>query len=149
MDAPRDTLTTSKLAAHAEVNLHPFRYYEKRGLLPRPSRTASGYRQYGPEHVARLRFIKRAQRLGFTLEEIRELLSLRAEPGAGADVRARTARKVEEIDARIRDLQRIHAKLAELHAACEHHGSPDDCLVLHALEDANDDRTGTPSLPIP
>lgn len=128
-------LTTSKVAQRADVNLHTVRYYEKRGLLPKPSRTASGYRQYGPEHVAHIRFIKRAQDLGFTLEEIRELLALRAVPGAGAGVRERTAEKVQEIDAKIRDLQRIRGKLLELADACDHHGSPDACLVLHALDD--------------
>lgn len=134
-----ETLTTSKVAERADVNLHTVRYYEKRGLLPKPSRTASGYRQYGPEHVAHIRFIKRAQDLGFTLEEIRELLGLRVIPGAGAEVRAKTTEKVEEIDAKIRDLQRIRAKLLELAAACEHHGSPEACLVLHALETPADD----------
>lgn len=139
---PMEALTTSRVAERADVNLHTVRYYEKRGLLPKPSRTSAGYRQYGPEHVAHLRFIKRAQDLGFTLEEIRELLDLRAEPGAGADVREKTAVKVQEIDAKIRDLERIRAKLLELAATCEHHGSPETCLVLHALEDSDD---GPPS----
>ena len=137
-------LTTSKVAERAGVNLDTVRYYEKRGLLPKPSRTASGYRQYGPEHVAHIRFIKRAQDLGFTLEEIRELLELRVAPGAGADVRARTAEKVEEIDAKLHDLQRIRAKLLELAAACEHHGSAEACLVLHALEDPADHSPSEP-----
>ena len=133
-----DTLTTSQVAERADVNLHTVRYYEKRGLLPEPARTAAGYRQYGSEHVAHIRFIKRAQDLGFTLEEIRELLDLRVVPGAGAEVRAKTSEKVQEIDGKIRDLERIRAKLLELAAACEHHGSPASCLVLHALEDATD-----------
>lgn len=132
-------LTTSEVAEHAGVNLDTVRYYEKRGLLPEPSRTAAGYRQYGPEHVAHIRFIRRAQGLGFTLEEIRELLDLRVVPGAGAGVRAITAAKVREVDAKIRDLERIRAKLLELSAACEHHGSPASCLVLHAFEDPGGD----------
>ena len=76
-----DLMTTGEIAERADVNLHTVRYYEKRKLLPEPPRTAAGYRQYGPEHVAYIRFIKRAQSLGFTLEEIRELLALRAAPG--------------------------------------------------------------------
>ena len=133
-----EKLRTSEVAEQADVNIHTVRYYEKRGLLPEPPRTASGYRTYGPEHVAHIRFIKRAQDLGFTLEEIHELLGLRVVPGAGSDVRAKTAEKVQEIDGKIRDLQRIRQKLLELSAACEHHGSPEACLVLHALEDPTD-----------
>ena len=129
-----ETFTTGQVAEQADVNIHTVRYYEKRGLLPKPPRTSAGYRKYGPEHVAHIRFIRRAQELGFTLEEIDELLGLRAEPGAGAEVRAKTEEKVEEIDRKLLDLQRIRAKLLELAAACEHHGAPDDCRVLHALE---------------
>ena len=133
-------LTTSKVAERANVNIHTVRYYEKRGLLPEPPRTSSGYRQYGPEHVSHIRFIKRAQDLGFTLKEIRELLDLRAVPGAGSDVRAKTAEKVREIDGKIHDLQQIREKLVELASACEEHGSAASCLVLHALEEPGDER---------
>jgi MerR family transcriptional regulator, copper efflux regulator len=129
------TLKTGDLAESAGVNIHTVRYYESRGLLPKPPRTGSGYRMYGEEDVKRLRFIKRAQELGFTLEEISELLGLRVVPGAGAEVRSRTGSKIEEIDGKIRDLERIRAKLVELSEACDHHGSSDACLVLHALED--------------
>lgn len=129
-----ETLTTGQVAEQAGVNIHTVRYYEKRGLLPKPPRTSSGYRKYAPEHVSHIRFIKRAQDLGFTLEEINELLSMRADPDSGSEVRAKTEEKVQEIDEKIRDLQRIREKLVELAAACEHHGSPDSCRVLHALE---------------
>lgn len=131
-------MTTGDVADRSGVNIHTVRYYEKRGLLPEPPRTPAGYRKYGSEDVSRVRFIKRAQELGFILEEIRELLDLRAIPGAGEEVKARTNVKVQEIDAKIRDLERIRAKLVELARACEHHGSADDCLVLHALEDLPD-----------
>lgn len=130
-----ETLKTGELAEMAGVNIHTVRYYESRGLLPEPRRSASGYRQYGPEHATYIRFIKRAQDLGFTLDEIRELLSLRIVPGAGAAVRARTSGKIQEIDRKIEDLLRIRQKLVELAEACDHHGSPESCLVLHALED--------------
>jgi MerR family transcriptional regulator, copper efflux regulator len=128
-------LKTGDLADAAGVNIHTVRYYESRGLLPKPPRTGSGYRMYGLEDVKRLRFIKRAQELGFTLEEIGELLELRVEPGAGQAVRSHTAVKIDEIDGKIRDLERIRAKLVELSAACDQHGTHDDCRVLHALED--------------
>lgn len=133
-DATR-TLKTGDLADAAGVNIHTVRYYESRGLLPKPPRTGAGYRMYGDEDVKRLRFIRRAQELGFTLEEIGELLALRVVPGAGTGVRSHTASKIEEIDGKIRDLERIRAKLIELSDACDHHGTHDDCHVLHALED--------------
>lgn len=133
-----ESLTTGEVAERAGVNLHTVRYYEKRGLLPEPPRSAAGYRQYTPEHVAHIRFIKRAQELGFTLEEIHALLSLRATPESGAEVRRKTAVKIAQIDSKIRDLRKIRQKLAELAAACDQHGAPDDCLVLHALDAAAD-----------
>ena len=130
-----ESLTTGQVAERAHVNIHTVRYYEKRGLLPEPPRTAAGYRQYSPEHISHLRFIKRAQDLGFTLEEIGELMDLRVVPGAGAEVREKTSEKIEEIEAKIRDLERIKTKLLELADSCEHHGSPDSCRVLDALKD--------------
>lgn len=135
-------MKTGEIAERADVGIHTVRYYEERGLLPKPKRSAAGYRQYGPEHLAHLHFIKRAQRLGFTLEEIRELLALRATPESGSEVRAQTTRKIDEIDAKIRDLQRIRAKLVELEAACAHHGSDASCRVLHALDSPDDDSSG-------
>lgn len=128
-------LSTGEIAERAEVSVHTVRYYEDRGLLPEPPRSASGHRQYGTEDARRLRFTKRAQELGFTLEEIKELLSLRATPEAGAEIVERAESKIAELDAKIRDLQRIRRKLAELQEACRQRGAPGDCLVLHALED--------------
>lgn len=133
------TLTTSQVAERADVNIDTVRYYEKRGLLPEPPRTSAGYRKYSAEHVAHIRFIKRAQELGFTLEEIGELLKLRVIPGAGAEVREKTAEKVAEIEGKIHDLERIRLKLLELAEACDHHGTPDSCRVLDALSNPEDD----------
>ena len=70
-----------EFAHDAGVNVQTVRYYERRGLLPEPDRRPSGYREYGPDALDRLHFIKRAQELGFTLTEIRELLALRLDPG--------------------------------------------------------------------
>ena len=132
------TLTTGEIADRTGVNVHTVRYYEERGLLPPVPRSAGGQRQFDEEHVAHIRFVKRAQRLGFTLEEIRELLSLRARPDAGAEVREQTEAKIREVEAKIEDLRRIRRKLLELAEACDTHGASEDCLVLHALEGTGD-----------
>lgn len=133
------TLSTGEIAERADVNIHTVRYYEERDLLPPVPRSAAGHRQFSSEHLAHLRFVKRAQELGFTLEEIRELLSLRADPEAGEEVREKTEEKIEEVKSKIRDLQRIEEKLTELAEACQKHGSAEDCLVLHALEQGRED----------
>ena len=128
--------STSEAAERAGVNVQTLRYYERRGLVPEPPRRASGYREYEQEHVARIRFIKRAQELGFTLSEVEELLSLRTDPEADRhDVRARTLHKIQEIERKIADLSRMKDTLAVLAEACEGHGSTHDCPILHALED--------------
>ncbi len=132
-----DTLTTGEAADRANVNVQTVRYYERRGLIPEPPRTSGGFRQYSPDHVARIRFIKRAQELGFTLDEAGELLNLRATPEADrADVRAVAQEKRDEIEQKIADLQRMQTTLNHLIAACEGHGTTDDCPILHALEDS-------------
>lgn len=134
------TFTTGEVAEQARVNVQTVRYYERRGLIPEPPRTSGGFRQYSPDHVARIRFIKRAQELGFTLDEAHELLQLRATPDADrADVRAVAQEKRDAIQQKIADLQRMRATLDDLIAACEGHGSTDDCPILHALDDPSTD----------
>lgn len=128
------TLKTGDIAERAGVNIHTVRYYEERNLLPPVPRSPAGHRQFDEEHLAHIRFVKRAQELGFTLEEIRELLSLRADPEAGEEVREKTELKIEEVESKISDLKRIKEKLTELAEACQKHGEAGDCLVLHALE---------------
>jgi len=131
-----ETLTTGEVADRADVNIQTVRYYERRGLIPEPPRTSAGYRQYSGDHVARIRFIKRAQELGFTLEEAHELLQLRATPDADrADVRAVAQEKIAEVETKIRDLKRIRDTLDELVDACEGHGSTGECPILNALEE--------------
>lgn len=130
-----ETLTTGEVAEQADVNVQTVRYYERRELIPEPPRSSGGFRQYSPEHVARIRFIKRAQDLGFTLEEVRELLQLRVTSDADrADVRAVAEDKIDEVEAKIRDLQRIRDTLSHLVEACEGHGSTSECPILHAME---------------
>src|SRR4028119_516034 len=102
------SVAVGKGAGRAGVGVEPVRFYERQGLLLEPDRRASGYRQYGEDVVARLRFIRRAKELGFTLKEVAELLALRHDPAATrSDVREKVRAKVEDIEARVRDLQRI------------------------------------------
>jgi MerR family mercuric resistance operon transcriptional regulator len=98
-------LTIGQLARQAGVGVETIRFYEREGLLAEPGRLPSGYRQYPPDAVERVKFIRRAQRLGFTLRESRELLDLRDDPDAGqVDVRERATDKLADIDARIAEL---------------------------------------------
>jgi Hg(II)-responsive transcriptional regulator len=134
------SLTIGQVAAAADVNIQTIRYYERRGLFPNPRRTPAGYRQYGDEAVARLRFIKHAQELGFSLQEIQELLGLRVRhDGVACDtVERKTRQKIEVVQQRIRDLQRMKRTLARLAAACTARRPTDDCPILEVLEEHDD-----------
>ncbi|MGJ4730169.1 heavy metal-responsive transcriptional regulator [Luteimonas sp. SDU101] len=131
------SLGIGQLAQRAGVAIDTVRYYERSGLLAPAARLASGYRRYGSAELKRLRFIRRAKALGFSLEDIRDLLSL-GERSDVASIRAVAARKQAEVEARIVELQRIHAGLATLVAACPGHGRAESCPILNALagEDA-------------
>ncbi len=132
-------LTISQVATAADVNVQTIRYYERRGLFPTPRRTPAGYRQYTDDAVARLRFIKHAQELGFSLTEIQELLGLRVRHGAACDVVERkTRQKIDVVLQRIRDLQRMKRTLERLAAACAARRPTDDCPILEVLEDHDD-----------
>lgn len=129
-------LKVGEVAAAAGVNLQTIHYYERRGLLPKPARTASNYRVFRTDAVRRLRFIKRAQELGFTLKEIRELLSLRVSPrGRCADVRKRALSKVRGIDGKLRMLQSMRRALHRLIRRCSGNGPVTQCPILEALEE--------------
>ena len=129
-------LTTGEVADQAGVNLQTVRYYERRGLIPEPPRSAGGFRQYGPDAVRRIRFVKRAQELGFSLDEIDGLLALRGDAdGQAAEVREIALAKADDIAGKIRDLERMRVSLAALAAACAGRGSTQDCSILHALDD--------------
>lgn len=132
-------LTISQVATAADVNVQTVRYYERRGLFPAPRRTPSGYRQYADEAVARLRFIKHAQELGFSLKEIQELLGLRVRKGAACDaVEHKTREKIGLVQQRIADLQRMKRTLERLALACSTRRPTDDCPILEALDDHGD-----------
>lgn len=127
-------LTVGKLAKQTGVAVETLRYYERRGLLPPARRTAAGYRLFDPGTAQRLRFIRRAQALGFSLEEIAELLTLSDNPVKSAqEVKLLTQAKIADIDARIRDLQRMKRGLAELDHQCTGEGTTQDCPILAAL----------------
>jgi len=136
---PKMPFTISRVASAADVNVQTVRYYERRGLFPATRRTTSGYRQYADEAVARLRFIKHAQALGFSLKEIQELLSLRIRRSAACDtVERKTREKIGLVQRRIVDLQRMKRTLERLAAACSARRPTDDCPILEALEDHAD-----------
>ncbi len=100
-------ISTSELAKRGRINLQTIRYYERLGLLPKPPRSQSGYRQFPEAAPRRVRFIKRAQELGFSLKEIKELLALRVEPGkTRADVRQRAEAKIADIEGKIKSLRK-------------------------------------------
>lgn len=129
------SLSISQLAADAGVNIQTVRYYERRGLLAVPPRTAAGYRCYPADAADRLRFIKRAQELGFSLDEVSELLALRSDhdPSACATVEARTRQKIAHVEAKVRDLRRLKSVLECLAAACAARAATAECPVLESL----------------
>ncbi len=130
--APR--LTIGRVAHAAGIGIDTIRYYEREGLLPAPARRISGYRDYTPDAVTRLRFIRRAKELGFTLPEIRELLALSADRARGVrGVKQRAEARLGEIDRRIRELKRVQRGLKHLIDACPGHGALERCPILTAL----------------
>jgi len=129
--------TIGALAHLAEVAVDTIRYYEREGLLPAPQRRKSGYREYDANTVERVRFIRRAKELGFTLVEIRSLLSLATDPEHGVEGVQRKAReRLQELDRQIGDLTCMRERLALLLAACPGQGDPGCCPILNSLHGA-------------
>jgi MerR family mercuric resistance operon transcriptional regulator len=127
--------TIGAVAKQANVHVETLRYYERRGLVARPLRSVANYRLYPAETVRRVRFIKHAQALGFSLKEIRELLALRAAPRARcADVRSRAEAKIAAIETKIRALHAMRKALAKLVLECVGHGPITDCPILETLD---------------
>src|SRR5258707_15839660 len=128
-------MSTAKLAKEGGVTVETIRYYEHHGLLPKAPRTPSGYRKFSGEYVIRLRFIRRAQELGFTLKEVKELLAIRVKPGSGcADVRRKAEAKIADVDEKLRHLQAIRKALLKLTAACVGQGPVTNCSILETLD---------------
>ncbi len=130
------TLGIGQLAKRSGVAIDTVRYYERNHLLAPAGRLASGYRRYGDSELKRLRFIRRAKALGFTLEDIRGLLSLSDERNV-AKVKRAAETKLTDIEQRIAELQRIRKGLRTLIAACPGHGRAEVCPILNALSEEN------------
>ncbi len=134
------TLSIGQLARQAGVNKETIRYYERCSLLPEPPRRASGYRQYSADYVTRIKFIKRAQALGFSLSEIAELLALRVElTSVCGEVQQRVEVKIEDIEAKIALLQQMKLALLQLVTACRANQPTDECPILSALNRPGED----------
>jgi MerR family mercuric resistance operon transcriptional regulator len=133
---PDASYTIGDVADAAGVGVETVRYYERRGLVAQPARALGGYRRYGGDHVHRIRFIKRAQALGFSLEEIETLLKL--EDGADRrSIRRIAAARLEDTRRRIADLERIERVLAHLLHDCETHARAPRCPIIAAITAAD------------
>lgn len=138
METAANQLTIGTVARNAGVGVETIRFYERRGLISKPRRRPSGYRQYEPDVIRRIRFIQRAKELGFSLREVSELLTLRSSRGGScATVRTRALAKVEDVDARITALYEMRAALVRLSQECGRPGPVSACPFLDALDAEN------------
>ncbi len=135
-----ESLTIGKVAGRIGVGIETIRYYEHRGLIEPPPRSDSGYRQYPEATVQRLRFIRRAKKLGFSLKEIKELLSLQSNPQTTcADIQQRAELKLADIHQRIADLEKMANALDTLVTACSADATSGECPILQALTEDQPD----------
>ncbi|WP_339687084.1 heavy metal-responsive transcriptional regulator [Gimesia maris] len=129
------SFTIGQVAERSGVGIETVRFYEREGLIPKPNRSSSGYRLFDDETIARLQFIRRAKELGFTLNEIKELLSLRLNATTScADIKSRAEAKITNIDEKIRTLRRMKTALKKLTSQCNSQGSVNECSILDALD---------------
>ncbi len=129
------TLTIGALAKAAGIGVETVRFYERKGLIPEPPRTRSGYRQYPRDTADRVKFIRRAKGLGFTLREISELLDLRVdEVAACGPVEAQAREKLEQVNSKIEELRRMETALQRLVEACERRKPTGACPILEELD---------------
>lgn len=135
-----EILTIGQLAKQAGVGVETLRFYEREGLIAEPERRPSSrYRQYPPQAVRRVRFIRHAKDLGFTLKEIQELLELRVNPDSTcADVRGRAKDKIQDIEGRIASLERMKSALERLARKCRGQGPTTECPILEELDRLED-----------
>lgn len=130
------TMTIGQVAREAGVGVETIRFYERQGLIAEPSRRRSGYRQFEPQVVRRIRFIRHAKDLGFTLREIKELLELRVDGQRGCgEVRDLAEAKLADIDRRIEALGRMKSALTALAGACRRRRRTDPCPILEAIDE--------------
>lgn len=132
MMQPEGNLSIGTLSKLSAVNIETIRYYERVGLLPSPPRTQGGHRVYGSSHLQRLQFVKRSRELGFSIDEIRALLGLVDGGYTCAEVQALTLKHLADVQAKISDLRRLEATLAEISSQCTGEQVP-DCPVIEAL----------------
>lgn len=133
-------LLIGELADAVGVGVETIRFYEREGLLPEPPRSDAGYRLYDPQAVRRIRFIRRAKDLGFTLSETKDLLELRVkDTSACDDVADRARRKIATVEERIRELHRVRRVLQDLVEACVARAETSECPILDALDDHEPD----------
>jgi MerR family mercuric resistance operon transcriptional regulator len=139
METTMQPLAIGKVAKKANVGVETIRFYEREGLIEEPPRRASGYRQYPTDTVDRVRFIRRAKELGFTLKEIKELISLRDGGGKRkGEVRAVAEAKMRDIDQKLARLQAMRTALGGLVESCACGRCP-TCPILEALNDPEDE----------
>jgi MerR family mercuric resistance operon transcriptional regulator len=129
-----ETFTIGQIARETGVGLETIRFYERKGLIENPPRRPSGYRAYPLETIDRVRFIRTAKDLGFSLKEIGELLSLRVDPVRSCgDIKAIAESKISDVEERIRTLQRMRRTLRKLAAACDAREPTSECPILESL----------------
>jgi MerR family mercuric resistance operon transcriptional regulator len=134
MEVLMPALTIGRVARLTGLGVETSRFYEREGLIMAPPRAAFGYRHYPQDTISRLRFIKRAKELGFSLKEIKELLSLRVSPEVTCEeVRARAEAKIADIEDKIRQLQRMRRALVRLAETCQGSGPVSECPILESL----------------
>lgn len=128
-------MTIGELADAAGVGVETIRFYERKKLISQPMRPRSGFRRYDDDTVPRIRFIREAQELGFTLAEIRQLLELRLDPRRScADVKAEAEAKITDIDEKMKSLRVMRSALVEITRSCSGEGPTSECPILDAIE---------------
>lgn len=134
-------LNIGQVAKETGVTVETVRFYEKQGLIAAPQRSDAGYRHYPLDTVKRVQFIKHAKEVGFTLKDIGELLALRQKPGAScADIKLRATQKIEEVDQKLRDLNRIRDALGRMILKCRGRGELSECPILEELDLGENER---------
>jgi Hg(II)-responsive transcriptional regulator len=126
--------TIGQVASHSGVGVETVRFYERKGLIPQPPRPESGFRRYTKDTVSRIRFIQRSKALGFSLKEIKELLSLRVDSASSCgEVKKRAEEKIADIEKKIHTLREMKQALESLASACRGRGPTGECPILEAL----------------